>query len=176
MRSIVLPGILAAFAALTTACGAADSVAPMITSASPRREVSTSAQSATAVGQSVDQYVWLSCANGGTGETVRVTGALRYDLQSITDGSGVAHLSIKSNTSGLTAVGLTTDTFFRGFMTERVNSRAEDELNMDVRISDIIRFVAPASGDSYSLMVTSHFIVYEGSYVLWEQTWNEVCR
>jgi hypothetical protein len=61
-------------------------------------------------------------------------------------------------------------------MTERVNSRAEDYLNMDLRTADIIRFVAPATGDAYSLMVSSHIVVDEGSYVLWDQTWNEVCR
>ena len=126
--------------------------------------------------QPVDRYVWVSCTNGGAGEAVRVTGNLRYDFQLTKDSSGVSHLNIKSNTSGLTAIGQTSGTFFRGLMTERVNSRAEDYLNMDVRTADIIRFVAPGSGDSYSLMVTSHIVVDQGSYELWEQTWNEVCR
>ena len=61
-------------------------------------------------------------------------------------------------------------------MTEHITARAEDYLNEDVRIAGIVRFVAPGSGDSYSLMVTSHFIVDQGTYVLWDQTWNEVCR
>jgi hypothetical protein len=73
-------------------------------------------------------------------------------------------------------VGLTSGTFFRGLMTERITSRAEDYLNEDVRTADMIRFIAPGSGDSYSLMVSSHFIVDQGNYVLWDQTWNEVCR
>ena len=54
------------------------------------------------------------------------------------DSSGVYHLNVKSNTSRLTAVGLTTGTIFRGLMTERINSRAEDYLNMDVRTADMI--------------------------------------
>jgi hypothetical protein len=61
-------------------------------------------------------------------------------------------------------------------MAERINSRAEDYLNSDVRIADVIRFVATGSGDSYSLLVNSHFIVDQGTYVLWEQSWNEVCH
>ena len=176
MRSIIFRGILAATAALAAACSTADSVSPTTTSASAHRSVSGNADGITTSSRTIDQYVWVSCTNGGVGETIRVTGELRYDVQSSKDSSGVYHLSIKSNTSNLTGVGLTTGTFFRGLMTERVNSRAEDYLNMDVRTSDIIRFVAPGSGDSYSLVATSHFIVDGGTYVLWDQTWNEVCR
>lgn len=128
------------------------------------------------VRRAIDQYLWISCANAGAGETVRVTGELRYDVHRTTDAAGVIHLGIRSNTSGLVAVGLTTGTSYRGMMTERVTSRAEDDLNMDVRTADLIRFVAPATRDAYSLMVTSHFIVDAGSYVLWDQSWSEACR
>jgi hypothetical protein len=172
MRSIFFRGILAAIAVLTAACSSADSVAPTATSARP----TVNADVVTAMSRPVDQYVWISCANGGAGETVRVTGELHYEAQRTQDSSGVFHFNFKSATSGLTAVGLTSGTLFRGLMTERITSRAEDYLNEDVRTADIIRFVAPASGDAYSLMVSSHFIVDEGVYVLWEQTWNEVCR
>jgi hypothetical protein len=172
MRTIVFRAILAV-TALTAACST-DSVVPTSAPTSPRRTVV--AQGITTTSRTIDQYVWLSCANGGAGETVRVTGELRYDFQSMKDSAGVYHLNVKSSTSGLTAVGLTTGTFFRGLMTERINSRAEDYLNMDNRAADIIRFVAPGSGESYSLMVTSHFIVDEGNYVLWDETWTEVCR
>jgi hypothetical protein len=171
MRSIV---ILAAMTALAAACSSTDSVAPTASPAAPRRAVS--ANGATVTSRSIDQYVWASCANGGAGETVHVTGELHYEAQSMQDASGVFHLNIKSATSGLTAVGLTSGTFFRGMMTEHVTSRAADYLNEDVRIADIIRFVAPGSGGSYSLIANSHFIVDQGNYVLWDQTWNEVCR
>ena len=178
MRSIIHRGIVAATLAFIGACGSADSFAPRATpaSASVSRTVSAGAAVATPVSRAIDQYVWLSCANGGAGEAVRVTGELRYDVQRTKDSSGVFHLNIKSNTSDLTAVGMTTGTFYRGLMTERVNSRAEDYLNMDVRTADIIRFVAPGTGESFSLMVSSHIIVDEGSYELWEQNWSEVCR
>jgi len=176
MRSIIIRGILAASAVLTAACSTTDSVAPATAPASARRTVSADAQGVTSLSRPIDQYVWVSCTNGGAGEAVRVTGELRYDVQRTKDSSGVYHFSIKSNTSDLTAVGLTSGTLFRGLMTERVNSRAEDYLNMDLRTADIIRFTAVGSGDSYSLMVGSHIIVDDGDYVLWEQTWNEVCR
>jgi hypothetical protein len=175
MRSIIMRGILAATAALTVACNSTDSIAPHSPAASARRTVSTGGVGVTTISRTIDQYVWFSCGNGGAGETIRVTGELRYDVQSTKDSSGVYHLSIKSNTLGVTGVGLTSGAFFRGLMTERVNSRAEDYLNEDVRTADIIRFVATGSGDSFSLMVTSHFIVVDGEYVLWDQTWNEVC-
>ena len=170
MRSII---ILAAVA-LVAACSSTDSVAPTASPSAPRRAVSANAANVTS--RSIDQYVWASCANGGAGETVHVTGELHYEMQRTQDASGVFHLNIKSATSGLTAVGLTSGTFFRGTMTEHITSRAEDYLNEDVRTADIIRFVAPGSGDSYSLMASSHFIVDQGNYVLWDQTWNEVCR
>jgi len=176
MRSIIFRGILVATTALVAACSNADFVAPPAPPASAHPAVSIDAASVTTISRSIDQYVWLSCAAGGVGETVRVTGDLRYDFHNTKDSSGVYHLNVKSNTSGLTAVGLTSGTFFRGLMLERINSRAEDYLNMDVRTSDVIRFVAPGSGNSYALMVSSHFIVDQGTYVLWEQTWNEVCR
>ena len=176
MRSTIYRVIAAAALAFTGACSSADSVAPTAAPASTRRTASAGAEGVTPVSRAIDQYVWVSCANGGVGETVRVTGELRYDMLRTKDSSGVFHLNIKSNTSDLTAAGLTTGTFYRGLMTERVNSRAEDYLNMDLRTADIIRFVAPATGESYSLMVGSHWIVEDGSYVLYEQTWNEVCR
>jgi len=176
MRSTIYRGIAAASLAFTGACSSADSVAPTATPASAGLTASADFEGVTTVSRAIDQYVWVSCTNGGAGEAVRVTGELRYDVQRTKDSSGVFHLNIKANTSNLTAVGLATGTFYRGLMTERVNSRAEDYLNMDLRTADIIRFVAPATGDSYSLMVSSHFIVDEGSYVLWDQTWNEVCR
>lgn len=174
MRSILFRGILAAIAVLTSACSSADSVAPTATSARPT--VNAVANGVTTMSRPIDQYVWISCANGGAGEAVRVTGELHYEAQRTQDSSGGFHFNFKSATSGLTAVGLTSGTLFRGLMTERITSRAEDYLNEDVRTADIIRFVAPGSGDSYSLMVSSHFIVDEGEYVLWEQTWKEVCR
>jgi hypothetical protein len=176
MRSIIFRGILAATAALVAACGTTDSVAPTTSPATPRRDISTGAANVTSMSRPIDQYVWVSCTNGGAGEAVRVTGELHYEVQRTEDASGVFHLNFKSATSGLTAVGLTSGTFFRGLMTEHISSRAEDYLNEDVRTADIIRFVAPGSGDSYSLMVSSHFIVDQGNYVLWDQTWNEVCR
>jgi hypothetical protein len=176
MRSIIFRGILTATAALVAACSSADSVAPAINPGTARRTVSADAQGPKTLSRQIDQNVWVSCTNGGNGEAVRVTGELHYEVQRTQDAAGVFHFNFKSATSGLTAVGLTTGTFFRGLMTERITSRAEDYLNEDVRTDDIIRFVAPGSGDSYSLMVGSHFIVDEGNYVLWEQTWNEVCR
>jgi hypothetical protein len=176
MRSVFFRGILAAVALLTAACSSPDSVAPTATPASARLSVNAGAAGLTTTSRSIDQYVWISCGNGGAGETFHVTGQLRYNVESTKDASGVYHLNIKSNTSGLTAVGLTSGSFFRGLMTERINSRAEDYLNMNVRTAEIIRFVAPASGGSVSLMVSSHFIVDQGTYVLWEQSWDEVCR
>ena len=175
MRSIMIRGVFAATAALTVACSSTDSTAPMSAPASARRAISTGSGAAT-IARTIDQYVWFSCGNDGAGETIHVTGQLRYDMQSIKDSSGVYHLNIKSNTLGVTGVGLTSGEFFRGLMTERVNSRADDNLSQDIRAADIIRFVAPGSGDSFSLMVTSRFVVDEGEFVLYEQTWNEVCR
>lgn len=176
MRSIIFRGILSATIALTAACSSTDSVAPATPRASAGRAVAADVEGVNTVSRSIDQNVWLSCANGGAGEAVRVTGDLRYDVHLTKDSSGVFHFSIKSNTSGLTAVGLTTGTFFRGLMTEHVTSRAVDNLNEDLRTADIIRFVATGSRDAYSLMVSSHWIVDEGDYVLAEQTWTEVCR
>ena len=176
MRSIIFRGILAAAAALVAACSSTDSVAPTTSLATARRDVSAGDANVTRMSRPIDEYVWLSCTNGGVGEVVRVTGELHYESQRTQDASGVFHFYFKSAAAGLTAVGLTTGTFFRGLMTEHITGRAEDYLNEDVRIADIVRFVAPGSGDSYSLMVSSHFIVEQGRYVLWDQTWNEVCR
>ena len=172
MRSIIFRSVLAATAVLAAACSSSDSVAPTATPASVRPTVNL----VRTMSRPIDQYVWVSCGNGGAGEAVRVTGELHYEVQRTQDSSGAFHYNFKSATSGLTAVGLTSGTLFRGVMTEHITSRAEDNLNEDVRTSDIIRFVALGSGTSYSLMVSSHFIVDNGEYVLWEQTWSEVCR
>ncbi len=176
MRSIIFRGIWATTIALTAACSSTDAVSPATSLTSAPRTVSADAQGPTTVSRSIDQSVWVSCANGGAGEAVRVTGNLRYDVHRTQDSSGVFHFNIRSNTSGLSAVGLTTGTFFRGLMTEHVTSRAEDYLNEDLRTADIIRFVATGSRDSYSLMVSSHIVVDQGEYVLWDESWTEVCR
>ena len=176
MRSIIIRGVLVATTALTVACDSTGSVAPTASAASARRTVSGGGAGIKTISRTIDQYVWFSCGNGGAGETIRVTGQLRYDVQSVRDSAGVYHFSIKSNTIGITGVSLTSGAFFRGLMTEHLNSRAEDNLNEDVRAADIIRFVATGSGTSFSLMVTSHFIVDDGEYVLYDQTWSEVCR
>ena len=176
MRSIIARGILAAVAILTVACGTTDSVAPSSSPSLPRRSVTAGGAGVNSISRAIDQYVSFSCGNGGAGETIHVTGDLRYDVQSHKDSAGVYHFSIKSNTRGATGVGLTSGQVFRGLMTERLNSRATDNLNEDVRTTDIIRFAALGSSDSFSLMVTSHFIVDNGEYVLWDDTWNEVCR
>jgi hypothetical protein len=173
MQSPVVRVIFVAAAALTAACNSTDSFAPKTPSASARLDAASGGAS---VKQSVDRYVWVPCLSGGAGETVRVTGDVRYDVHSTLDGTGVDHLNIKSNTSNLTAIGQTSGTLFRATMAERINSRDEDYLNFDVRIADVIHFVATGSGDSYSLLVNSHFIVDQGTYVLWEQSWNEVCH
>ncbi|HSQ32029.1 MAG TPA: hypothetical protein VLN49_19365 [Gemmatimonadaceae bacterium] len=176
MRSIIFRGIAAATVAFAAACSSTDSVAPTTTGASARRTVSADADGVTTRSRPIDQYVWFSCGNGGAGETIHVTGELHYEVLRFQDASGVYHFNFKSATYDLTGVGLTTGTSFRGLMTEHITTRAEDYLNEDVRTADIIRFVAPVSGDSYSLMVSSHFIVDDGDYVLWDQTWSEVCR
>lgn len=178
MRSTILRTIAAVFVALTAACSSTDSVAPTTAPttapASARRALAAAADAS--VRRLVDQYVWVSCANDGDGEAVHVTGDLRYDVHRTQDSTGVLHFSIRSNTSGLTGLGLTSGTLFRGSMSEHLTSRALDYLNEDVRTTDMIRFVAPGSGAAYALMVTSHFIIDQGDYVLWDQTWNEVCR
>ncbi len=175
MQSPVVRVIFVAAAALTAACSSTDPFVPrpFFPSVSARPDVANGPAS---VKQSVDRYVWVSCLADGAGETVRVTGDLRYDVHSTLDGTGVYHLTIKSNTSNLTAIGLTSGTSFRGTLAEHINSRIEDYLNSDVRIADVIRFVATGSGDSYSLVANSHFVVDDGTYVLWEQNWNEVCH
>ena len=174
MRSIIIGGILAAAAALTVACGGSDSVAPTRAPAKAQRTVTGNGSAP--IRRAIDQNIWFSCGNGGAGETIRVTGELRYDVQSTTDATGVSHVSIKSNTQGLTGVGLTSGTVFRGMMLEHVDSRALDYLNEDVRTTDIIRFAATGSGGSFSLTATNHFIVDQGDYILWDQTFDEVCR
>lgn len=172
MRSTIARIFFVAAAALAAACSSTDSVAPKRVPATARLDANGDAS----VKQSVDRYVWVSCLAGGTGETVRVTGDLRYDVHIALDGNGVSHMSIKSNTSNLTAIGLTTGTLFRGTMGERINSRAEDQLNSDLRIADVIRFTAIGSSDSYALVANAHIVVDQGSYVVWEESWEEGCR
>jgi hypothetical protein len=165
-------------AVATLAACSAEPVAPRLESTATASTLSrpASANAAAANSRQIDRSVWVSCANGGAGEAIHVTGDLRYDVHQTQDATGVIHLNIKSNTSGLTGVGTTSGTSFRGMMAEHITSRALDYLNEDVRTSDMIRFVAPGSGAAYALMVTSHFIVDQGDYVLWDEAWNEVCR
>src|SRR5262245_11334045 len=114
MRSIVLRGLATAIVALAAACSTADSVAPRMTTASARRSASARAPENANISRQVDRFVWVSCANGGAGEAIHVTGDLRYDVHQTVDATGVIHYNVKSNTSGLTGVGTTSGTFYRG--------------------------------------------------------------
>jgi len=176
MRTTIFRVIVTATAVLTAACGDTNSIAPKTAPNAPRRTVTANPDGGASLKQSIDRYVWVSCMNDGAGETVHVTGDLRYDVHSMQDANGVYHLNITSNSSNLAAVGLATGTVFRGSLAERINSRAEDYLNSDVRIADVIRFVAPGFGASYSLVATTHIILDQGDYVVWDESWNEVCR
>ena len=67
MRSIIFRSILAAATALIAACGRTDSVSPVTRPTSAPRAGSADVFGGTQVSRSIDQYVWLSCANGGAG-------------------------------------------------------------------------------------------------------------
>jgi hypothetical protein len=174
MRANIFRGILTAVAVFIAACSSTDSTAPAFSPAPARRDASAASDGKTT--RSIDQYLWVSCANGGAGEVVHVTGEMHYESQRMQDASGVYHFNFKSVAANLAGVGLTTGTVFRGLMTEHTTTRAVDYLNENIRLSDIVRFVAPGSGDSYSLMASAYIVVDQGNYVRWDETWKEVCR
>src|SRR6185436_9862316 len=85
MRSIIFRGVLTAIAVFAAACSSIDSVAPTTSPATARRDVSANAANGTNMSRPIDQNVWVSCANGGAGEAVRVTGELHYEVRRTED-------------------------------------------------------------------------------------------
>lgn len=58
--------------------------------------------------------VWVGCANGGAGESVALSGSLRVRSFTMVDGKGGLHVRTQVQPDGVTGVGLTTGTRYRG--------------------------------------------------------------
>jgi hypothetical protein len=62
----------------------------------------------------IDIVVFVSCANGGAGELVELTGSLHETFHVTFDGRGGFHISVIDNPQGISGTGLTTGAKYQG--------------------------------------------------------------
>jgi hypothetical protein len=117
--------------------------------------VATAAQAAvtTNIRQPVDIVNFISCANGGAGELIRVTGTGHMVITTTDSANGGRHTTIHSNVAGLSGIGLTTGTKYRqlGGAREIFNTNVANEFTF----SQTLRLLG-LGPDASTLIMTLH--------------------
>jgi len=76
--------------------------------------LSAAAEASTHITQPFNSSLLISCANGGQGETVALSGEVEIVSHSTTDANGGVHLSMHVRPSSVTGVGATSGLTYRG--------------------------------------------------------------
>ena len=103
----------------------------------------------------LDFTQFVSCANGGAGEDVHLTGEFHTVFAVTTDGSGAFHVVFTGNSQNLSGVGLTTGDSYRG-----VDQFAQTVLNVapPVILTETTTFNLIGQGPGNNL--TTHFVFH----------------
>lgn len=105
-------GLLLGIAVGVTACAESPIAPPLrVIDQSPALSAATSSSQVT---KSLNQKRWVSCANDGAGEFVKLTGELEIRTHAVTDENGGTHLWSHYRPSGVEGVGQVTGTKYRG--------------------------------------------------------------
>ena len=105
-------GTLLGIAVGLMACAESTPVAPLRVLDQP--PALAAADGATHTSQPFSASLFISCANGGQGETVDLSGEVEVVTHSTTDANGGVHLSMHVRPAAVTGVGATTGLTYRG--------------------------------------------------------------
>lgn len=89
-------------------------VAPLNVLDQPPALSAAAAEASTHITQPFNSSLLISCANGGQGETVALSGEVEIVSHSSTDANGGVHLSMHVRPSSVTGVGATSGLTYRG--------------------------------------------------------------
>jgi hypothetical protein len=94
----------------------------------------------------LDLVRFVPCANGGSGESVHVTGTIHFRSSTFVDGIGNTHDTIHVRSEGVTAIGLTTGTTYQFQSLSRDVSSQKDQVAGVVLSVNHFRLIGRGSG------------------------------
>ena len=107
-------GTLLGIAVGLMACAESTAPVPPLRVLDQPPALSAAADAATHITQPFNGSILISCANGGQGETVALSGEVEIVSHSTTDANGGVHLSMHVRPSSVTGVGATSGLTYRG--------------------------------------------------------------
>jgi hypothetical protein len=107
-----------------------------------------------------DEVVFVPCANGGAGEFVELSGSLNFVFHDIFDASGGLHVQVHSNLQGVSGMGATTGTRYRGVESDvdQFNVSPDDAPFESSTVSSV-RVIGRGPGNNFVLHESAHFTV-----------------
>jgi hypothetical protein len=152
-------GALLGMAVAVAACGESP-VAPLRTlhESPPQTAVVTEEQ----LTLQIKKNVFVSCANGGAGETVQLIGQVELRTHSVEDDNGGVHFTSHARPTGVQGVGSVTGAIYRGHGATITGERYyPDGLPASERLNHIFRVIGEGRGNNFHL----HAVI--------TQTWDE---
>jgi hypothetical protein len=108
----------------------------------------------------LQKTVWVSCANGGAGESVDLGGSLRFRTFTNTDGNGGLHVRMHVQPDGVTGVGQSTGAKYRGTGgTIELSFEAEDGVAGNYTLVNNFRIIGQGRGNNFLVHTTMHSTV-----------------
>lgn len=105
----------------------------------------------------VDIFLWISCANGGLGEYVHLTGELHDQIHYTEVPNGAYTFRWHDNPQGVSGIGLTTGVKFQGTGVQQARTNA-GYLNPreEVTLINNFRIIGPGPGNDYLVHDSYH--------------------
>jgi hypothetical protein len=124
---------------------------------------------------------FVSCANGGAGEYVSLSGDLHVKFSVTLDGAGGLHLTESYNPQGVTGTGLTTGMKYQATgITHSVSNISPGggfTAGFNNKFEDIFRIIGPGPGNNLFVHENFHLKVNpDGTVTLFVDTFSVTCK
>jgi len=105
-------------------------------------------------------WVWVSCANGGNGETVRLTGDLHALFQVTFDENGGLHVASQYQPMGITGYGEVTGDKYQATGVTRHNENLQPvAYPVEYTYVNNFRIIGPGPGNNFVIHETYHITI-----------------
>ena len=157
--ALILTVLLALLAALVQAAPAAAQADGYTTSAK----------------EPISLWVYVSCANGGAGEVVMLSGTLHTVFHVTYDGAGGFHYTSHFNPQGVTGVGLTTGARYQG--TGVTQYQGTSKVGYETTYVDNFRVIGQGPGNNFMVHENAHIrAAADGTITSYHDNFSTECR
>ncbi len=105
----------------------------------------------------VNRQIWVSCANGGRGEFVRLTGEMHQLILQTWDENGGRHIALQFQPMGITGYGeITGDNYRAAGVTRDERNFQPDSYPQEYTLVNNFRIVGPGPGNNIMVHETYH--------------------